>query len=105
MPEALQEGGVHILRAVRAEVHEGHQCNDKQEQLPVGGDGAAELAPLRMAGAFPNLRFADTQTHKNGEKRRKTAQQKQGPPAPGVEEKAERERGEQIPERITLLQE
>ena len=67
VPVALQEGGVQILRAVRTEVHERHQQRQIQEQLPVGKDRPAQLAPIGLARLFPDFGFLDAHADENGE--------------------------------------
>ena len=42
MPGPLQERRVHILRAMRGEVHPHHEQGEVKEQLPLAGDGAAQ---------------------------------------------------------------
>ena len=42
----FEEGGIHVLRAVRREVHHRHQERQIQEQLPVRCDGAPQPPQL-----------------------------------------------------------
>ena len=65
-PVALEKRGVHVLRAVRDEVHHGHQQRQVEEQPPVGRDPAPERPPASEPGALPDLGFLDPNSARRG---------------------------------------
>src|SRR6516165_289549 len=103
MPEALQEGWVHVLGPVGTEVHAGHEQHEVKKKFPVASDGGSELGPAFLFGFLPDLRFGDAEANEEGEQRGYAAEKEQRTPTPSIEQKPKAERGQQIAESVTLL--
>ena len=104
MPLALEEGGIHILRSVRGEIHHGHQRRQVNEQLPMRHDGLAQSAPAFFAALAPDFGLLHAKSHEQSQQRRKSAQEKQRTPAPALKQEEITDGGKQVAGGITLLQ-
>src|SRR5690242_2835018 len=102
-PIALQEGRIHVLRAVRYEVHHRHQHHEVEKNLPVRDDTAAERTPALVFRTLPHLRFLYTETNVEREQRRQATDEEQRTPSPTWKHDCVRQRREQVATGIPLL--
>src|SRR6185437_5500575 len=105
MEIALQEGRVHILRAVRAEVHEGHQQRDVEEDFPVRNNGGPELAPVGGFRSLPGFGLFYFHANEEREKSGEPTEEEHRTPSPSLEQEEVAEGGEKISDRVALLEE
>ena len=110
VPLLLQECRVEILRAVRDEPHRGQEQHQVQEPAPGRRHGPHVGAPVGSM-LMPGLGLLDLGEHEDREQRRETAEKEHV--APGVcrveplhgrIDHQEREGGEQVAERVALVQ-
>src|ERR1700691_23545 len=106
MPLALQEGGVHVLRAVRYKEHHRHEKEKIEKQLPVREDFAALFAPrlLLPRPVLPHGRFVHAEPdEQQQENRGQTSNKKKRAPAYAAKEEEEADRSEHIARSVTFL--
>src|SRR5438876_8713876 len=99
----LQVGGVHVLCAVRDEVHHGHQHHEIGKALPVSEYRSAVTRPIR-ARTVPSFGLFHFCADKKRKQRRQSADKKQRAPPPVRINKAVRPGCEQESQRIAFLQ-
>src|ERR1043166_6438497 len=95
---------IHILRAVRDEIHHHHQEHQINEQLPVRCDSTTKLTPTLVFRFLPDLRLLYLQPHIDGEQCRKAANKEHWSPAPAWKNKEVTRCCQQIAGGVTFLQ-
>ncbi len=104
VPLPLEECRVHVLRAMRDEIHHRHQQREIEEELPMRRDGAPQSAPAFFAALLPDLRFLDAEAHEQSQQRGQSSEEKERPPAPALEQEEIGDGCQQVARGVTLLQ-
>src|SRR3984957_21168570 len=105
MPLQLKEGGIHILRAMRSKQHHGHECQQIEEQLPVGGYLPPMFAPTLAFALLPNLRFLHFRADQPyQQKSRQAAKKKKRAPPKSPVKKEEAQSRQHVSGSVALLE-
>src|SRR5207253_10426281 len=100
----LQEVRIKILRPVRKKHHEGHKNDKIGKTLPFSRDDTQNLPGARGAMLLPRFRLRHFRADVQREKRRQRTDPEHGAPSPCRQEKSRGNRGEQVADGITALQ-
>src|SRR5262249_34483106 len=93
----LQISRVHILRAVRNEIHHRHEHKEIGKAPPISKKRSAVSRPIR-ARTTPRFRLLHSCTNKKREQRGQSTDKKERPPSPVRVNEAVRYRRQQIPQ-------
>src|SRR5438034_793087 len=93
-----------ILRPVRKKHHEGHKNDKIGKTLPFSRDDTQNLPGARGAMLLPRFRLRHFRADVQREKRRQRTDPEHGAPSPCRQEKSRGNRGEQVADGITALQ-
>ncbi len=105
MQVGLQEGRIHVLRAVAEHIERRHQQHQVDRQLPVPAHGRHQPELLALClPLLPNLRLRHAAADIQHQQGRHRAHHEQPTPADVIHQQPVRQRGEEETARITALQ-